>query len=125
MAADMLSTLSSVIITPKDGDLRQYLESLKRLQQYPARMLLPAHGPPTLRAAHVLAETLAHRAAREQQLLETLGAGPRTIDELVQEFYRGYSEAVQKLAAQQVHAGLIKLEQDGSVVREDQRWSRT
>ncbi len=123
--ADMLSTLSSVIITPKDGELRQYLESLKRLQQYPTRMLLPAHGPPTLRAAHVLAETLAHRAAREQQLLETLTEGPRTIDELVQELYRGYSQAVLKLASQQVHAGLIKLVQDGSVVREVERWRRT
>jgi glyoxylase-like metal-dependent hydrolase (beta-lactamase superfamily II)/8-oxo-dGTP pyrophosphatase MutT (NUDIX family) len=120
--ADMLSTLSSVIITPKDGDLRQYIESLKLLQQYPARMLLPAHGPPTLRAAHVLAETIAHRAAREQQLLETLAEGPRTIDELVQELYRGYSSAVLELAAHQVHAGLIKLEQDGRVACEEQRW---
>jgi glyoxylase-like metal-dependent hydrolase (beta-lactamase superfamily II) len=123
--ADMVSTLSSVVITPRDGDLRQYLESLKRLQQYPARMLLPAHGPPTLRVEHVLAETLAHRAAREQQLLDTLAECPRTLDELVQELYRGYSQAVQKLAAQQVHAGLIKLEQDGSVVREEERWRRT
>jgi glyoxylase-like metal-dependent hydrolase (beta-lactamase superfamily II)/8-oxo-dGTP pyrophosphatase MutT (NUDIX family) len=123
--ADMLSTLSSVIISPKDGDLRQYLQSLKRLQQYPTRMLLPAHGPPTLRPAHVLAETLAHRAAREQQILDTLAEGPRTIDELVQEFYRGYSPVVLKLAAQQVHAGLIKLEQEGSVSRDEQRWRRT
>ncbi len=122
--ADMVSTLSSVVITPKDGDLRQYVESLKRLQQFPTRMLLPAHGPPTLRAAHVLAETIAHRAAREQQVLAILAESPRTIDELVQVLYRGYSEAVQKLAAQQVHAGLIKLEQDGSVVQEGPRWQR-
>jgi glyoxylase-like metal-dependent hydrolase (beta-lactamase superfamily II) len=123
--ADMLSTLSSVIITPRDGDVRQYLQSLKRLQQYPTRMLLPAHGPPTLRAAHILEETIAHRLAREQQLLDTLAEEPRTIDELVEELYRGYSPAVLKLAAQQVHAGLIKLEQDGRVVQQDQRWRRT
>ena len=29
----------------------EYLDSLRRLQTYPTRMLLPAHGPPTLREA--------------------------------------------------------------------------
>jgi glyoxylase-like metal-dependent hydrolase (beta-lactamase superfamily II) len=119
---DMLSTLTSVIISPPDGNLRQYLESLEKLQTYPTRMLLPAHGPPTLRAAHHLKETLAHRAAREQQLLEGLAAEPRSVNDLVLELYRGFSPAVLKLAARQVLAGLMKLEEEGRVRCEEECW---
>ena len=43
-AGDMVSTLSSVVIAPPEGDLTAYLDSLHRLQRYPARLLLPAHG---------------------------------------------------------------------------------
>src|SRR5262249_33001183 len=46
---DMVSTLSSVVIAPPEGDLAAYLESLRRLAGYPARLLLPAHGPVSAR----------------------------------------------------------------------------
>jgi glyoxylase-like metal-dependent hydrolase (beta-lactamase superfamily II) len=118
----MLSTLSSMIISPKDGNLRQYLSSLEQLRQYPTRLLLPAHGPPTLRADHVLAEALAHRATREQQLLEALAQGAQTVEELVKELYRGFAPEVLKLAALQVRSGLIKLQDEGKVAEEKQRW---
>ena len=41
---DMVSTLSSVVIAPLDGDLAVYLASLERLRRYDCRLLLPAHG---------------------------------------------------------------------------------
>jgi glyoxylase-like metal-dependent hydrolase (beta-lactamase superfamily II)/8-oxo-dGTP pyrophosphatase MutT (NUDIX family) len=122
-AADMVSTLSSVIITPQDGDLRQYVASLRRLQELPCRMLLPAHGPPTLRAGRLLAEAVAHRASRERQLRDALAAGPREVGELVGELYRGFPAAVLKLAALQTEAGLIKLREDGVACNDGAVWS--
>ena len=50
-AGDMVSTLSSVVIAPPEGNLAVYLDSLRRLRTYPARLLLPAHGPPSARPA--------------------------------------------------------------------------
>jgi glyoxylase-like metal-dependent hydrolase (beta-lactamase superfamily II)/8-oxo-dGTP pyrophosphatase MutT (NUDIX family) len=123
-AADMVSTLSSMIICPDDGNLQHYLDSLERLQEYPTRLLLPAHGPPTMRAALLLEETINHRISRERQLLEALELGPQTVEELVVELYRGYPPEVRKLAALQVETGLIKLEADGLVRREDGRWRK-
>ncbi len=73
-------------------------------------------------AAHVLEEALAHRAAREQQLIEAITPAPRTIDELVLAMYRGFSGGVLKLAALSIHAGLIKLQREGRVVEEAGRW---
>jgi glyoxylase-like metal-dependent hydrolase (beta-lactamase superfamily II)/8-oxo-dGTP pyrophosphatase MutT (NUDIX family) len=43
-AGDLISTLSSVVIAPPEGDLMVYLESLRRLGRYDCRVLLPSHG---------------------------------------------------------------------------------
>lgn len=123
-AGDMLSTISSVVITPEDGDLALYLSSLQRLKGYPTRLLLPAHGGASTNAAKLLEEAIAHRQSREKQLLETLGEKPRTIEELALEMYRGFPESVLKLARWQIHAGLIKLQREGKVTVTDSRWQR-
>lgn len=122
---DMVSTLSSMIITPEDGDLALYIASLERLKEYPARLLLPAHGGPSAKVRALLDETISHRVQRENQLLEALGDQPRSLDELVLSLYRGFPEAVLQLARWQIHAGLIKLVREGRVVASMDRWQRS
>jgi glyoxylase-like metal-dependent hydrolase (beta-lactamase superfamily II)/8-oxo-dGTP pyrophosphatase MutT (NUDIX family) len=112
-AGDMVSTLSSMVIHPADGDLALYLDSLRRLMTLDVRLLLPAHGPPTTRSAHTLSEALEHRLVRERQLIEALASGPRTVAELALELYRGSPAPVLKLAEWQIEAGLIKLHREG------------
>jgi glyoxylase-like metal-dependent hydrolase (beta-lactamase superfamily II)/8-oxo-dGTP pyrophosphatase MutT (NUDIX family) len=121
-AGDMVSPLSSMIIAPHDGDLVEYLRSLERLTQLPTRLLLPAHGGPTVRAAHMLGETIKHRHTREQQLLEALQTQPHSIAELALQLYRGYPETVLQLARLQIETGLRKLQQEGRVRVEADRW---
>jgi glyoxylase-like metal-dependent hydrolase (beta-lactamase superfamily II)/8-oxo-dGTP pyrophosphatase MutT (NUDIX family) len=121
-AGDMVSTLSSMIIHPKDGDVALYLASLERLKGYPARLLLPAHGGASTKAAALLDEAIAHRRQREEQLLAALSGGPRSLEELALELYRGFPESVLKLARWQIHAGLIKLEREGRAVADGDRW---
>jgi ribonuclease/clavin/mitogillin len=117
---DMISMLSSVLIPPPpEGDLAEYLHSLQRLQSYPARLLLPAHGSPSARPAHVLEQALAHRREREEQLLQALQAGPRTMAELVTELYRGLPAELTRFAEMQIQAGLHKLQREGRAVAVD------
>ncbi len=121
---DMISMLSSVLIPPPpDGDLAVYLDSLRRLQTYPARLLLPSHGSPTARPAFVLEQALTHRREREEQLLQVLGAGPQTVSELAMELYRGLPAELMRFAEMQIKAGLHKLHGDGAAVAVDaERW---
>jgi len=122
-AGDMVSMLSSVVIAPPEGDLSLYLDSLRRLQTYPIRLLLPAHGGPSARPATVLEEALAHRHKREQQLLQALKPEPRPVKELAEELYRGLSAGVVKqLAELQVLAGLQKLQRAGQAHFEAAGW---
>jgi glyoxylase-like metal-dependent hydrolase (beta-lactamase superfamily II)/8-oxo-dGTP pyrophosphatase MutT (NUDIX family) len=124
IAGDMVSTLSSIIVCPGDGDLALYLSSLERLQRLPSRMLLPAHGPASTRPAHVLSETILHRRQREEQLLAALTTEARSINELAREVYRGLPEKSMRLAELQIEAGLIKLHREGKAIPlDDGRWS--
>jgi glyoxylase-like metal-dependent hydrolase (beta-lactamase superfamily II) len=121
-AGDMVSTLSSVVILPPQGDLTLYLESLRRLKGLPARLLLPAHGPASSRPALTLDECLAHRAKREEQLLAALGPSPRTVADLALDLYRGLPPALTRLAELQTLAGLEKLRREGRAAMGDAGW---
>jgi hydroxyacylglutathione hydrolase len=122
-AGDMLSTVTSMVIAPPDGDLAVYLQSLQELRKLPARMLLPAHGNVSALPAQVIDAALEHRAKRERQLLDALGEGPAAIDDLTQRLYRGTPETLMRFARAQMLAGLLKLHGEGKArpLAED-RW---
>src|SRR5262249_45944560 len=126
---DMVSTLSSVVIAPPDGDLALYLESLRRLQGYDCRILLPAHGGPSTQPQQTIEESLAHRAKREEQLLEALRSGPRKVADLAPELYKGLLPNLMRFAELQVLSGLLKLQREGRVVASgegaEQLWGLT
>jgi glyoxylase-like metal-dependent hydrolase (beta-lactamase superfamily II) len=105
-------------IDPPDGDLAKYLRSLSRLQELQPRVLYPGHGPIVLHAEAKLREYAAHRAEREGQIVLALAPGPRTIVDIVEEVYAGYAAEVRPLAARSVLAHLIKLENEGRVIRD-------
>ncbi len=113
LAGDMVSTASSIVIAPPEGDLAVYLDSLRRLQGYDCRLLLPAHGNVSARPAETLRDALDHRARREAQLVDALRAGPRTIADLAPELYRGLPAGVMRFARLQLLAGLLKLRREG------------
>jgi glyoxylase-like metal-dependent hydrolase (beta-lactamase superfamily II)/8-oxo-dGTP pyrophosphatase MutT (NUDIX family) len=122
-AGDMVSMLSSVVIAPPDGDLAVYLQSLERLQGIDARLLLPSHGSPTVRAAAVLEEAIAHRRQREEQLLAALSTGPRQIPDLAIELYKGLPAPLMRFAHMQIAAGLEKLQREGLARSSSEGWT--
>jgi glyoxylase-like metal-dependent hydrolase (beta-lactamase superfamily II) len=123
-AGDMISTVSSVVIWPPEGDLTQYLASLRRLQEFPARILLPGHGSANARVAHLLEQSLLHRKQREEELLAALADGPHAIKDLAVTVYRGLPNHLMRLAEMQVLAGLQKLEREGRASCEGENWVR-
>jgi ribonuclease/clavin/mitogillin len=120
---DMVSTVTSMVISPPDGNLAEYLQSLHRLRALPSRMLLPAHGNVTARPVHVIDAALEHRVKREKQLLDALAEGSAAIDDLTARMYRGTPETLMRFARAQVLAGLLKLQGEGRARPLDaERW---
>lgn len=123
LVGDLVSTVSSIAIAPPEGDLAIYLDSVRRLQRFDCRLLLPAHGNASARPADTLRECLEHRAKREAQLLEALRAGPRTVNELAPELYRGLPDELLRFARLQILAGLQKLQKERRVqLVGDEKW---
>ncbi len=114
-------------IDPPDGDLVQYLRSLRRMQELDPRTIYPGHGPVVVRAEEKILEYLAHREQRETQVLAALADGPRTIPEMVEMIYADHPKDVHPLAARSVLAQLLKLADEGRAERigktEDGPWA--
>ena len=104
------------VVTHPEGDVLAYLESLRRVHDLGPSALYCGHGPElTEDPGAVLDFYLAHRAYREQQLLDALGRGAATVDELVATVYAGYPREVWPAAAQSTRATLDKLRAEGRV----------
>ena len=73
----------------------------------------PAHCGADARPRQTLAEAIAHRVKREEQLLAALGPAPRTVSDLAVELYKGLPAPLMRFAELQRQAGLEKLRREG------------
>jgi ribonuclease/clavin/mitogillin len=111
-------------VIPADGDLGDYMASLHRLLGLDIAVIYPAHGPAIHNPREKITSYIAHRELREQQILDALRAGPLAVPQLVEQIYRDVPAFLHTAAALSVAAHLRKLERDGAVTREAERWSR-
>jgi len=106
---------STTVIPAEDGDLLDYLNSLKRLQGLDVQRIYPAHGPVIDNAQAKLTEYIEHRMLRERQILQALGDGLRTIPAMVEHIYAEVPKNLHPVAAQSVASHLKKLAREGRV----------
>lgn len=106
---------STTVIPSGDGDLLDYMSSLRRLQGLEVRRIYPAHGPVIEDGPGRIAEYIEHRLLRERQILESLGDGPATIPQLVSRIYADVPTSLHRPAAMSVESHLKKLLREGRV----------
>lgn len=124
-AGDLVAGVGTVVISPPEGDLQDYLNSLARLQEMDIARIVPSHGPLIDAPQAKLAEYISHRQQREQQVLAVLESQPpgTAIPILVQSIYLDVHPSLHPLAAHSVEAHLLKLESEGRVRREGVGWA--
>jgi glyoxylase-like metal-dependent hydrolase (beta-lactamase superfamily II) len=111
-------------VIPDDGDLGDYLDSLRRLLALDAAVIYPAHGPAIREPRAKIEQYLAHRALREEQVLGCLDAGIGAVPAMVARLYADVPQALHFAAAMSVRAHLRKLERDGVAARDGDQWRR-
>lgn len=119
-AGDLVAGVGTVVIIPPEGDLLDYMASLRRLLTLNLRQILPAHGPANDDPAALLTGYISHREAREAQVLAALAAGgqsPQTIAALVARIYTDVDPQLHAAAAYSVQAHLLKLGREGRARR--------
>jgi glyoxylase-like metal-dependent hydrolase (beta-lactamase superfamily II) len=105
----------SVFIAPGEGSLSAYLDSLRRLRALELDVLCPGHGPYVWEPAAKLDEYIAHRLERERRLVEALGAGLRTRDELLDSAWSDAPPELRDFAALSLASHLEKLAEEGKL----------
>jgi hydroxyacylglutathione hydrolase len=113
---DLVLGGSTTVIPPDDGDLGQYLESLRRVLALDPLRIYPGHGPVLEPARPVIEQYIGHRLEREAQILAALRAGAGSVTEVVSLVYGGVPERLHPVAELSVTSHLLKLEREGRVV---------
>ncbi|BBU20613.1 MBL fold metallo-hydrolase [Mycobacterium xenopi] len=108
LTGDTVLGRGTTVIDTEDGDLGDYLESLRRLQALGRRTVLPGHGPerPDLQA--VASEYLAHREQRLDQVRSALAqlGDDATARQVVEHVYTDVGEELWDAAEWSVQAQL-------------------
>jgi len=121
-AGDLVSSLSTIVIDPPEGDMAVYLASLQRLLDLSPGTLFPAHGPPIPDGPGKLREYLEHRAMRAALVLAAVQAGAATPAEVVAQAYSDTPEPLHPIAERQALAHLLQLAAEGKASERDGRW---
>jgi len=103
----------TVVIAPPDGNMGDYIESLRRLLGLPARLLCGGHGPVITDPRAKIQEYLDHRLMREAQVVDCLRSGVRRIPDVVARLYRDVHPALHVVAEKSIEAHLQKLVREG------------
>ena len=112
---DTILGSGTTAILPPDGHMGDYIRSLRRLRELEPRRIFPAHGPTRDDAVALIDEYIAHRLQREQQVLDAIAAGARTVKEMRKRIYPDLNWRLRPAAEIQIKAHLAKLREEGRV----------
>jgi glyoxylase-like metal-dependent hydrolase (beta-lactamase superfamily II) len=107
---DLILGQGTTVIAYPDGNLSDYLESLKKLQKLNLKKIFPGHGPVIEHPQEKIREYIDHRMMRERQILASLSYGAKSAREIVKEIYADVDPRLHSFAELSVRAHLAKLE---------------
>ncbi len=108
---DTILGRGTTVIAYPDGNLRAYLDSLRRLEELGAIPVLPGHGPALADCAAAARFYLDHRLARLEQVRSAVAAGAHTSTDVVAAVYAGVDHSLWPAAELSVKAQLEFLRQ--------------
>ena len=114
-AGDHVMGWSTTVISPPDGHMGDYFASLDNVRARGFATIWPTHGPPITDVAPFLDAYIAHRRAREQQILDRLRAGDTRIPDMVAVMYKDVDKRLHPAACHSVLAHVIHLVELGQV----------
>lgn len=114
-SGDHVMAWATSVISPPDGCLLSYMNSLNKVLGRPEAIFLPSHGPAIEDPETVVAAHIAHRDARTRQILDKLAQGPAKIPEIVEAIYEELDPRLIQAARLSVLAHLIYLRKEGLV----------
>ena len=110
---------STTVVSPPDGDMRAYIESMHKVIGRRDGILWPTHGGAVTDPQPFLAAYLEHRLERERQIVSQIAGGNTTIPGIVRVLYAQVDKKLHRPARRSVWSHLRKLVDDGVVATVD------
>jgi glyoxylase-like metal-dependent hydrolase (beta-lactamase superfamily II) len=107
---------STTIVSPPDGSMVDYMNSLHKLAQRAEQLYFSGHGPQIPDATRFVSFLIRHRRAREASILHRLAKGHADIPTLVRAIYIGLDPRLSAAAGYSVLAHLEDLVARGLVI---------
>jgi glyoxylase-like metal-dependent hydrolase (beta-lactamase superfamily II) len=110
---------STTVVSPPDGDMAAYIDSLRKVAARDDTVLWPTHGPPRHDAREYVPALVEHRLRREAAVLAAVRAGTTSIRDIVELLYVDVRAELHKPARRSVWGHMIKLVADGQIATAD------
>ena len=119
LCGDLASGVSTILVPVPDGNMGDYLDSLRRCISLRPNLVLPSHGGPFGPGSDLLGQTLKHRLERESRVQQALGG---TFEQVLAVAYADVSGPPLEYARISLKAHLEKLQRDGKAHLAGERW---
>ena len=114
---------STVVISPPDGNMQEYIDSLLKLKKYDLNKIAPGHGELMDDPYATVEWIVQHRMERELKVIKTLQLqNSGDLDTLVRDVYSDVDAILHPIAKWSLEAHLIKLINDGVVKRTNDKF---
>ena len=114
-SGDHIMGWSTSVVSPPDGHMGDYLQSLETILNRDFNIIRPTHGPAITEVRTFVQAYLDHRLERERQILDTLASGTDKIGDIVKTLYKDVDKRLHPAAAHSVLAHIIHLRETGRV----------
>lgn len=118
-SGDHVMGWSTSVISPPDGNMADYFASLRKLLPRDDRLYYPTHGPAIPAPLPHVRSFIAHRQAREEQILACVRDGLTTVPAMVARMYESVPRHLHPAAARSVQAHLAHMVGDGRLALVD------
>jgi glyoxylase-like metal-dependent hydrolase (beta-lactamase superfamily II) len=123
-SGDHVMTWCSTMISAPNGNMMQYMDSLRLLLDLPLTALLPGHGPPMPDPIPYINDLIRRRTGRERSIKRLLQEGSLETKEIVERLYPNRNAAPAHAVERNLLSHLEKLSADGQVCKTmDGKWA--
>ena len=124
LTGDHIMDGSTVVIAPPDGNMTEYINSLRLLEKYEINYFAPGHGNIMKEPKKTINSIIRHRLSRESKVLRCVEKKQNlNIDQLLLLVYDDVPEMLHPIAKMSLLAHLIKLEEDGKLKNYENTYS--
>jgi len=106
---------STSVVSPPDGHMGDYLDSLERIKARQFDKIWPTHGPCIEAVDEFVQAYIDHRLNREAQIMDAVNSGMSAIMDIVEKLYVDIDRRLYPAAAHSVLSHLIHMRETGRV----------